>query len=68
MHAGFLIQGMVHKAKRQKVGTCRSATAAMVLKEAVTQTLGTYIDKKQGKVAEWVALRPIPEIYDRYTG
>ena len=41
---------------------------AKVLKESGTQTLGAYIDNQQATVAEWVALRPIPEIYDRYMG
>ena len=41
---------------------------AKVLKEVSTQTLGTYIDKRQATVVEGVALRPILEIYDRETG
>ena len=33
-----------------------------------TQTLGTYIYKRQETLAEWVALRPILEVYDKETG
>ena len=41
-------------------------TAEKVInKGAGTQTLGTYIDRRQATVAEWVALRPILDIYDR---
>ena len=35
---------------------------------AGTQTLGAYIDKRQTTVAEWVALRPILNLYNRDTG
>ena len=38
---------------------------ARVLKEAGTQALGTYIDKRQATVAEWVALMKILDICDR---
>ena len=41
--------------------------AVSVLKEAGTQTLGTYIDKRQEAVAEWVMLRPMLEVCDRET-
>ena len=68
VHIGFLRQVPDNKAKRQMDGTWRSVAAKRVLKEAVTQTLGTYIDKRQMTVAEWVALRPIIEICDRETG
>ena len=42
---GFLRQVTGQKKKRQRDGTWRSETSAEVLKEAVTQTLGVYIDK-----------------------
>ena len=45
VHMGFLRQMTDQKAKRQRDGTWRSDAAAKVLKEAVTQTLGSYIDK-----------------------
>ena len=49
-------------------GTWRSAAADRILREAGTQTLGTYIDKRQATVTEWVALRPTIDIYNRETG
>ena len=56
VNVGFLRQVMGQKANRQREKTWRSTSAARVLKEAGTQTLGTYIDKQQVKVVEWVAL------------
>ena len=60
--ADFLRQVTDQTAKRQRYGTWRSAAAAIVLKEAVTQTLGMYIDKRQATVAGWMALKPIIEV------
>ena len=48
--------------------TCSRAAAVVFLKEEGTQTLGTYVDRHQTTVAEWVALRPIYEVCDRYIG
>ena len=53
---------------RQKDGTWRQVTAETVLEKAGTQPLGTYIDRIQAKVAEWVALRPILEVFNIATG
>ena len=36
-----------------------------VIKEAVTQTLGAYIDNCQANVAEWLTLRPILDIFNK---
>ena len=49
---GFLIQVTLNTDKQQRNRTCRSAAAKIVLKEAVTQALGAYIDKQQATVAE----------------
>ena len=65
---GFLRQVTGQKEKQNKYGTWISAAAARVLKEAGTQRLGTYIEKQQTIVAEWVVLRPILEICDMETG
>ena len=43
-------------------------TAESVIKEAGTQTLGTYSDKWQEKVVEWVALSLILEVFDMDMG
>ena len=51
VHVSFLRHMTGQKVKRQKDGTWRGETEAKVLKEAVTQTLGTYIDKLQATVA-----------------
>ena len=48
--------------------TWSRAAAVIFLKEEGTQTLGTYIDRQKTTVAEWVALRPIHEVCDRYIG
>ena len=42
--------------------------ADKVLEKAGTQSLGTYIDRRQETVAEWVALLPILEVCGRETG
>ena len=65
---GSLRQVTGHKSKKKKDGTWISVSAARVIKEAINQTLGAYIDKRQVTVAEWVALRPVLEICDRETG
>ena len=62
VHVGFLRHVIDQMAKSQRDVTWRSATAVSVLKEEVTQTLGTQIDKQQATVAEWVALGPILEV------
>ena len=68
VHMGFIRKMTGHMEKRQRDGTWRSEAVAKVLKEAGTKTLGAYIDKRQATVAEWVALRPILEIFYRETG
>ena len=65
---GFLKKITGQKSKLQRNRTCRSAAAKIVLKEAVTQALGAYIDKRQATVAEWMELRPILEVYNREPG
>ena len=42
--------------------------AEKVLEKAGTQSLGTYIDRRQETVSEWVALCTILEVCDRETG
>ena len=43
---GFLRQMTGQKANRKRDGTWRSEASVKVLKEAVTKTLGVYIDKR----------------------
>ena len=68
LHVGFFRQVMVKTSNRQRYGTWRIVAAESVLKEAVTQTLGTYIAKQQAKVVEWVVLRPILEVFEWWGG
>ena len=68
VHMGFLRQIMGQKANRQREKTWRSEAEEKVLKEARTHFLGEYIDKQEAKMAEWVLLRPILEVYNNETG
>ena len=52
----------------QEDGTWRQVEAEKALEKAGTQSLGTYIDRRQATVAEWVALRTILEVCDIETG
>ena len=38
-------------------------TPKIFLQRAGTQTLWTYVDRRQAKVVEWVALRSIFDVY-----
>ena len=51
VYVSFLIHMTGQNVKQQKYGTWRGEAEAKVLKEVVTQTLGTYIDKLQATVA-----------------
>ena len=62
VHMGLLRKITGHKAVRRKDGTWRQVAAEKVLKKAVTQSIGAYIDRRQATVAEWVVLRPILEV------
>ena len=53
---------------RQENGTWRQVAADKILENSGTQSLGTYIDRRQATVEEWGALRPILEVCDRETG
>ena len=64
---GFLRQVMGNMYKRHRYGTWRKGADARVLKEAGNHTMGTYIDKWQETVVEWVVLRPILDVCDRET-
>ena len=59
---------MGQRAVRQEYGTWRQAAAEKVLDKAGTQYVGTYIDRRQATVAEWVASLPILELCERETG
>ena len=63
----FLVQVMGKTARQNLDGTWGRMSADSVLKEVGNQKLGTYIDKQQIALVEWVALRPIYEVCDRET-
>ena len=46
----------------------KRAAVESVPREAGTQTIGTYIDRQQDIVVEWVGLQPIYEVCDREKG
>ena len=50
VRVGFLRQVMGQKDKQQREGNWRSMAAARLFKEAVNQTLGMYIEKRQAIV------------------
>ena len=68
VHMGFLRQVTRLKAKRLKDGSWQKVASDRVLQGAGTQPLQTYIGRRQATVAEWVALRPIFEVYAKETG
>ena len=65
VHVGFLMQITRHGAVRQKDRTWRQESAETVLEKSGTQPLGTYNDRRQAIVVEWVALRHILEVCDK---
>ena len=67
-HVGFLRQVTKLKAKILKDGLWHKVAAEKVLLGAGTQPLQTYLDRRQVKVEEWVALWPIFEVCMRETG
>ena len=68
VHVGLLRQIMGPRAVQQEDGTWWRVAVENVLEKAGTQSLGTYIDRRQATVAEWVALSPILEVCDIDTG
>ena len=68
VHMGFLRRISRQRAVQQKDRTHMQVAAETVLEKLVTHTLGTYIDRSQATVVEWVVLRPILEVFARETG
>ena len=64
----FLRQITGKKGKWQRDRTWRSKAEAKVIKEAVTYSLGVYIDKRQETVAEWVELTTMLEVFNKDAG
>ena len=55
-------------AVQQEDMTWGQVAADKVLEKAGTHSLGTYIERRQATVVEWMASRSILEICDRDTG
>ena len=65
VHVGFLMWITRHGSVQQKDRTWRKVSEETVLEKSGTQPLGTYIDRRQATVAEWLALRPILEVCEK---
>ena len=55
-------------ARRQWDGIWKKEGALIYLKETGMNTLGDYINRWQTTVVEWVALRPIYEVFEKEMG
>ena len=66
VHMGFMRQETKSKAK---LLSYRSWQSDKKISQGVeTQLLQTYLDKRKLTVTEWVALRPIFDVYETDTG
>ena len=65
---GLLNQITEKTTVKQMDGTWICVETEKELKEAGTQYLGAYIDKRQATVAEWAALQSILEVFEKKTG
>ena len=68
MHVIFLRQVTCKKATRKRDGFWRLVTAEAVLKRAGTQSLKTYVDRREATLEDWVALRTIFDVSTQETG
>ena len=67
-HVSFLRQVTRKQATRRRDMSWRKVTAEAVLQGAGTQTIRTYVDRRQVTVAEWMSIRPIFDLCVRDTG
>ena len=67
-HSGFLRHIMGNQARRKADRTWVTPKSEVLWEAAVTQLEITYIRRRQGAVAQWVALRPIFEVCTRRAG
>ena len=61
-HVGFLRQMTGEWAIQQADGSWETPAAEEVLQTVGMQSAVTYIGRRQAKVLQWVALRPIVEV------
>ena len=67
-HTGFLRQITRYRKQRKSYGTWVTPRVEVFQEAAVTQLEMTYIGRRQGMAAQWMALRPIFEVYAREKG
>ena len=67
-HVIFLRKITRKQATRRRYGYWRQVTSEAVLQGAGTQTIRTYVDRRQATVAEWVATRHILYVCVQETG
>ena len=68
VHVVFLSQIIGKREVQREDRTWGKVAAEKVPKKAGTDPLGIYIDRRQEKVTEWVALHQILEVCDREKG
>ena len=67
-HVSLLMQVTRKHTTRQRDGSWRQVTTEAFLQEVGTQTLRTYVERQQAKVAKWVSTRPVFGVCARDTG
>ena len=67
-HVSFLKKVTRKQAMRRMGISWRQVKSEAVLQGAETQTLMTYMDRRQATVAEFMAIRPIFDVCERYMG
>ena len=64
-HVIFLRQVTCKQATQRRHGSWRQVTAEAVLQGAGTQTIRTYVDRRQETMTEWVSTRTIFDVCAR---
>ena len=67
-HTGLLKKKTGNQAQKKAYRTWVTPKAEVLLEAAGTHSEMPYIGRRQGTVAQWVALRPISEVSARETG
>ena len=62
-HVNFLCKVTGGESKRISEGLWWQVTAKTVLQGVGTQPLRTYVDSRQVTVSEWMAIRPIFDVF-----
>ena len=67
-HVSLLMQVTRKHATRRRDGSWRQVTTEAFLQGVGTQTLRTYVDRRQATVVKWVSARPVFDVCARDTG